>query len=159
VESVPRWAVLSTFVLSLSGLAIATYLTIVHFDSSVVLACSSNPGISCEKVTTSAQSYFLGIPVSVLGLGQYVAMSVLNSPFAWRRPERWLHVARFSLAAVGFCFILWLIYAEVVIIGAICLWCSAVHLITVAILIILTRVEPAQLGWARSGELDSAEAH
>jgi uncharacterized membrane protein len=159
VEPVPRWAVISTFVLSLIGLGVATYLTILHFDTSLKIACSSNPGVSCVKVTTSAQSYFLGIPVAVLGLCQYVAMSLLNSPFAWRRPERWVHLARFVIAAVGCCFVLWLVYAEVVIIGAICEWCTSVHLITFAILIILTRVTPAQLGWTKPVEFDSAEAH
>jgi uncharacterized membrane protein len=159
MERVPRWAVVWTFALSLLGLAIATYLTIAHFDSSVELVCRRGGPINCEEVTQSAQSHFLGIPVAVLGLGQYVVMSVLNSPWVWRRKERWIHLARFALAAVGFCFVLWLIYAEVVLIQAICLWCTAVHVITFAILIILTRVEPVQLGWAEGRELDSAEAN
>ena len=32
------------------------------------LVCTDADLINCEKVTTSAQSYFLGIPVAVLGL-------------------------------------------------------------------------------------------
>ena len=48
------------------------------------------------------------------------------------------------------CFVLWLVYAEVIIIGNICEYCTGVHLMTFALLIVLTRVSPAQLGWSRS---------
>jgi len=44
-------------------------------------------------------------------------------------------------------FVLWLIAAEVLIIGNICLWCTAVHLVTFTLLVVLTRVAPRQLGW------------
>jgi len=153
MEPVARWAVVSTFLLSLAGLGISAYLTLAHFDAGAVrLVCTTSGAINCEAVTTSAQSYFLGIPVALLGLVQYVAMSVLNSPWGWRRPERWVHVGRFVLASVGFFFIVWLIVAEALIIHAICLWCTAVHVITFAILVILTRVSPAQLGWVSSRE-------
>jgi uncharacterized membrane protein len=148
VEPVPRWAVATTFALSLVGLAISTYLTVAHFGGSSILVCSDSGLVNCAEVTTSAQSYFLGIPVAVLGLGQYVVMTGLNSPWGWRRPQRWVHLARFILAGVGVLFILWLISAELLIIGHICLWCTAVHLVTIALLIVLTRVSPPQLGWA-----------
>jgi len=45
---------------------------------------------------------------------------------------------------------LWLIYAEIEIIGSICLYCTAVHITTFALLIVLTVVCPAQLGWTKS---------
>jgi uncharacterized membrane protein len=48
------------------------------------------------------------------------------------------------------CFALWLIYAEIEIIGSICLYCTAVHITTFALLIVLTVVCPAQLGWTKS---------
>jgi uncharacterized membrane protein len=146
---VPRWAEITTFLLSLIGLGLSIYLTITHFDKQL-LVCSSTGAIDCAKVTTSAQSRFLGIPVAFLGLGNYVVMVALNSPWAWRARARWVHVARFVLAIVSMCFVLWLIYAEVEIIGAICLYCTSVHVVTFALLIVLTLVSPAQLGWTRS---------
>jgi uncharacterized membrane protein len=48
------------------------------------------------------------------------------------------------------CFVLWLLYAELIIIDHICLYCTGVHVITFALLIVLTIVSPAQLGWVRS---------
>ncbi len=147
--SVPRWAEYTTFALSLIGLALSVYLTITHFQPQA-LVCSGTGVIDCAKVTTSAQSVILGIPVAILGLANYTVMAALNSPWAWHARARWIHVARFILAIVSMCFVLWLIFAEVEIIGAICLYCTGVHVTTFALLIVLTIVSPAQLGWSRS---------
>lgn len=149
-QPVARWAVATTFLLSLVGLGISIYLTITHFRP-MLLVCSSTGTIDCAAVTTSAQSYFLGIPVAILGLGNFVVMSVLNSPWAWRARSYWIHVARFVLAIAGMVFVLWLLSAELLIIDHICLWCTGVHVVTFALLIVLSRVCPTQLGWSRSG--------
>ena len=146
VQRVPRWAVVTTFVLSLIGLAVSTYLTITHFQKAD-LVCSTTGTFNCLKVTSSAQSRFLGIPVAFLGLGTYLVMCVLNSPWGWRAKWYWWHVARFVLAIISMCFVLWLIIAEVAIIGNICEYCTVVHIVTFTLLIVLTRVSPAQLGW------------
>jgi uncharacterized membrane protein len=150
LNPVPRWAQVTTLVLSLAGLAVSVYLTIEHFGHSNLLVCPTNSFLNCEQVTTSAQSYFLGIPVAVLGLINYTVMTALNSPWAWRARFYWLHVARFAMGVVSMCFVLWLVSAELVIIGHICLYCTAVHLITFALLLVLTRVSPQQLGWVAS---------
>jgi uncharacterized membrane protein len=146
---VPAWAIATTFALSLLGLALSTYLTITHFQPAA-LFCTDNGVFNCAKVTTSGESRFLGIPVAFLGLGTYVVMTVLNSPWMWRAKNYWIHVARFALAIVSMCFVLWLLTAELVIINNLCLYCTGVHIVTFALLIVLTRVSPAQLGWTRS---------
>lgn len=146
---VARWVAPTTFALSLIGLALSVYLTITHFQPHA-LVCTDSGAINCAKVTTSAQSYVLGIPVAILGLANYTVMTALNSPWAWRATARWIHIARFALAIVSMGFVLWLIYAEIEIIGAICLYCTGVHIITFTLLIVLTRVSPAQLGWNKS---------
>ena len=153
VESVSRWAVVTTFVLSIIGLGFSIYLTITHFQPHA-LVCADTGTINCAKVTTSAQSYFLGIPVAILGLFNFSLMMGLNSPWAWRAKSYWLHVARFALTVVGMGFVLWLIYAEIMIIGNICLYCTGVHIVTFALLIVLTRVTPTQLGWVDSAPLE-----
>jgi uncharacterized membrane protein len=153
VQPVPRWAVITTFVLSLIGLGLSIFLTISHFDNAVIInACPTGGGtVNCLAVTTSAQSYFLGIPVAILGLATYLVMTALNSPWAWRATNYWLHVARFVIAIVSMLFVFWLLYAELIIINHICEYCTAVHIVTFALLIVLTRVSPTQLGWTRSG--------
>jgi uncharacterized membrane protein len=149
---VARWAVLVTFALSLTGLGLSIYMAIAHFTMPTILACSGTGELSCTTVTTSPESYAFGIPVVVLGLGYFAVMSVLTSPRMWRRPERWLVISRLTVSAVGMIFVLWLVAAEILIIGHVCLWCTGVHVVTLALLIVLTRVNPLQLGWLESSD-------
>ena len=114
-----------------------------------MLACSSTGVIDCAAVTSSPQSYFFGIPVAFYGLGTYLVLTVLNSPWGWRLTSYWIHVARFVIVAASMVFVLWLVYAELMIINHICLYCTGVHIATFALLIVLSRVSPAQLGWER----------
>ena len=148
--SVPAWAVAVTWLLSAIGLGLSGYLTFTHYAGTEYLACSSTGVVDCARVTTSAQSYFLGIPVAVLGLVTYAVLVVLNSPWAWRARAYWLHVARFVIVAGSMAFVLWLVAAELLIISHICLWCTGVHLVTFVLLIVLSQVSPRQLGWIRS---------
>ncbi len=131
------WLPITCFVLSIVALAASAYLTYAHFVSSNVLACPGGTTINCEQVTTSAQSKFLGIPVAVLGLLWSAAMAALTAPAAWRsrRPE--IRIARLALASAGMCFVVWLVYAELFVIGAICLWCTLVHAATFALFVLL----------------------
>lgn len=147
--SVPGWAKVASLVLSCIGLALSIYLTITHFQPQA-LVCSGTGFVDCAKVTTSAQSEILGIPVAILGLANYTVMTAFNTPWAWRAQARWVHVARFALGVISMCFVLWLLYAELIIIGNICLYCTGVHITTFLLFIVLMTVCPAQLGWTRS---------
>ncbi len=121
------------FGLSLLGVPITIALTVAHFTSSSILVCPSTGIINCAKVTTSAQSYFLGIPVAVLGLLFFIYLSIINSPWGFRQAR--LRVPRLGSMFLGVAFVLWLISAELLIINNICLWCTAVHVITVLIFV------------------------
>jgi uncharacterized membrane protein len=76
-------------------------------------------------------------------------MSVLNSPWSWKRDSYRLQILRLSLSLVGMCFALWLVSAEIVILGRICIYCTGVHIVMFSLFLVLTRVTPAQLGWTR----------
>jgi uncharacterized membrane protein len=141
-----RWLQLTTLILSLAGLGVSIYLTIAHYTSSTILACPSNSFINCGEVTTSSQSIIFGIfPVAVLGLAFYVFMVAITSPWAWRSdfapiPRlrlggssitiRWI---RLGVVITGMAFVLYLVYAELIEIGRICEYCTAVHIITFAL--------------------------
>jgi len=128
--AVPVWLQLTTFVLALAGLGVSSYLTVAHFTESALLGCSESGLVNCTKVTTSPQSYVFGIPVAVLGLAFYVAAVALMSPWAWRSSRREVHLIRLASVLVGVGFVIYLIYAELFIIGSICLYCTSVHVIT-----------------------------
>ena len=122
---------LATWVLSLFALGVSIYLTITHYDSSVSLVCSDKGLVNCAKVTSSSQSMVFGIfPVAVLGLAFYLFMTAINSPLGWRWNRREVKWLRLGSVVVGMGFVLYLIYAELIQIGNICLWCTSVHLAT-----------------------------
>jgi uncharacterized membrane protein len=130
-SKVPLWLQLTTFLLALAGLGVSIYLTIAHFTEATLAGCSEKSGlVNCTKVTTSAQSYVFGIPVAVLGLAFFVFAVAIMSPWAWRSTRREVHLARLASVVVGIGFVIYLLYAELFIIGSICLYCTSVHVIT-----------------------------
>jgi uncharacterized membrane protein len=104
--------------LALAGLAIAIYLTIVHYDHSSPVCVGGGGG--CEKVQTSDYAELAGVPVALLGAIGYalIALSLLvpgeNGRFAGA-----------LLGLVGLGFSLYLTYLELFVIDAICQWCVA----------------------------------
>jgi uncharacterized membrane protein len=157
-SAVPPWLRLTTLLLALAGLGVSTYLTIAHFTQSTLAGCSETAGlVDCTKVTTSAQSYVFGIPVAVLGLAFYLFMVAIMSPWAWRATREipliriGIPLIRIGALIVGMGFVLYLLYAELFLIGSICLYCTSVHALTF-LLFVLTMFAAAAwgLGPARS---------
>jgi uncharacterized membrane protein len=130
---IPSWPGLVGTIVSTLGLGVAAYLTFEHFTSSSSLACADNGAINCLKVTTSSYSAVAGIPVAVLGLVFFAVMIVLQLPSVWRRPETQLRLGRVVWAVIGVCAVVYLLYAELFAIDAICLWCTAVHVLTLVV--------------------------
>jgi uncharacterized membrane protein len=146
-RSAPRWLQLTTFVLSLAGLGVSIWLTIAHFTSSSLLLCPSNSFVNCGEVTSSPESMVFGVfPVAVLGLAFYVFLVAINSPWAWRSPRPQIRWARIGSMVVGMGFVLYLVYAELIQIGKLCEYCTAVHVITflLFIFIVFNATAPAQ---------------
>ena len=134
--AVPRVLPLLGMVLALAGLAVAAYLTVEHYTSPTLLACPENAVINCRKVTTSPESVLLGIPVVWLGVAYFLAMTAANVPAAWRSPNRLLRTGRLLLSVAGIGTALYLVYAELFDINAICLYCTAVHVLSVALFVL-----------------------
>ena len=113
-------------VLALAGLAISAYLTWVHY-AGIEPVCT---GISdCERVQNSDYAELAGIPVAVLGVVGYAAILVSLA----LRVEV---TAILSYTAVGFS--AYLTWAELFKIDAICQWCVASAVASVAIAVLAT---------------------
>lgn len=156
--AVPRWLPPVATVLSLLGLGVATYLTLTHYAAGAVpLACPATGGINCARVTTSPQSMIFGIPVALYGAVWFLLMVGLNVGPAWRSPRWWVVLGRLGLSVVGIGFVVYLIYAELFLINAICLECTSVHVLTF-ILFVLVLGGTAQLGWPGSRRQEETPA-
>jgi uncharacterized membrane protein len=108
------------------GLAISIYLTWVHY-AGIEPVCT---GISdCERVQTSQYADLAGIPVAVLGIVGYAAILLSLRTRA---------DVTALLAYLALAFSAYLTWAEVFRIDAICQWCVASALITLAIAALAT---------------------
>jgi uncharacterized membrane protein len=103
--------------LGVLGLAIAGYLTWVHY-ADVEALCLASRG--CEKVQSSDYAELGGVPVALIGVGGYLA--ILGSLALGGDTGR---VATAFQAVVGFGFSAYLTYLELFEIDAICQWCVA----------------------------------
>ena len=117
---------------ALAGLAIAGYLTWVHFDDAA-LVCIAGGG--CETVQKSEYAEIAGVPVAILGLGAYTTLLVL---IAWDTPNARLGAA--VLAFVGFLFSMYLLVLQLFVIDAVCAWCVANDVVIAPLLAVLTAV-------------------
>ncbi len=118
--------------LAILGVAIATYLTIIHYDRGA-LVCGLG---DCQTVQNSKYAEIVGIPVALLGLGMY--LSVVGLGVLRRlRPERLplLTMTAFTLVLAGAFYAAYLTYLEVAVLHAICEWCVTSALLTVGILL------------------------
>ncbi|HKR98306.1 MAG TPA: vitamin K epoxide reductase family protein [Candidatus Dormibacteraeota bacterium] len=117
-------------VFAVLGLAIAGYLTYIHY-AELNPVCVGG-GQACEKVQSSSASKLAGIPVAVLGLVGYAG--ILLSAGIRGEAGRLLGAL---LAISGLAFSLYLTYQELFVIHAVCQWCVASAVI-MAILSVLT---------------------
>ena len=93
--------------------------------------------MDCVKVTSSPWSTILGIPVAPLGLVFFAVMLVLCRPSLLRRRSTALDVVRLGFCGVGLLMALYLLWAELFQIHAICLWCTGVHILTFLLFVTL----------------------
>jgi uncharacterized membrane protein len=141
--SAPRWSSLGALLLSLAGLVVSAYLTVEHYTASTTLACPNVGVVNCQKVTTSPESQVLGLPVALLGLLYFAAMVAITVPAMWRTPSLAVRRTRIGLSLLGVAFVVYLIYVELFVLDAICLWCTAVHVLTFALFTVVTLGEAA----------------
>jgi len=123
------WLGFGTLALSVLGLVDAAYQTYTHYSGSGLMGCSGS-GDACFQVQHSAEAYVFGIPVAVLGVAFYIFMVAICSPWAWRSEMPAIGRLRLASVAIGMCFVLYLIYAELIEVGRICPYCTSVHIIT-----------------------------
>ena len=129
----------ATAALALAGIAIAGYLTWVHYAGLEPVCVGGGGG--CEQVQASRWAELAGIPVALLGL---IAYATILASLAL--PEELGRTVAAFVSLVGFGFSAWLTYVELEKIGAVCQWCVASAVVMTALaavsLVRLIRAEP-----------------
>lgn len=137
--------------LTVAGLLIAGYLTLLHYDTNVPLVCSGGALVNCQQVLTSPSAFVMGIPVAVLGLGWFVvalALAVLSARARNGGERAWLRTGGLFWVLAGTATVFWLVYQELGVVGKICAWCTAVHVIVLALLVVQVKSDPLRAGSA-----------
>ena len=121
--------------LSLLGLGIASYLTYVHYNEEA-LVCTTG---GCETVQQSEYSTIAGVPVALLGVAMFISVAALALVRLSRKPLLSFDVATIAswlLALTGIMYYVYLTYVEIFVLEAICQWCVASSVVTLAILLV-----------------------
>jgi uncharacterized membrane protein len=128
---------------ALAGLGISAYLTAVH-ASQAPLVCSVRGPVDCERVLTSGYAQILGtaIPTSAAGVLWFGVSGVLALLQVGPSRARAALLAGLAWSVTGLVTALSLVYVEIVQLGALCAWCSAIHvLVLLTLLLTLARLE------------------
>jgi len=124
-------------VLSVLGLAIAVYLTIVHYDHHVALVCPLHGGIiNCADVVTSASSVILGVPIALWGVLWFIiagALAIWPLVSASARLGS-IRIYTLTWSVVGIIGVLYFLYLELHVDDHICIWCTTAHVLVLAYL-------------------------
>jgi len=118
---IPKSVVLAFLIVSLLGFLDATYLTAKHYLGEAP-ACSMIEG--CEKVLTSSYATVGRVPVALMGAFYYLAIFFLTVAYLDTKRKGLLYFTA-RLTMVGFLVSLGLIYLQLFVIKAICLYCLA----------------------------------
>ena len=115
--------------LSVAGIAVSVYLTVLHFIG-FAPACPVTGPVNCEAVLTSPYAVIAGtaVPTSAAGIAWFAVSAVL-----WMRP---VGSAQLAWSVLGVITVLYLVFIEIVRVGAVCLWCTAAHVLVVAIFLL-----------------------
>ena len=143
--------------LSLLGVAIAIYLTSVHYEN-VPLVCSESGLINCTRVLSSPYSVVPGttLPITIPGLGWCVvsaALAIAGLFVATGLWQRRIRVAQFAWALAGLLVVLYLVYVEIVRLHTICAWCTTLHIL-ILLMFLITLVQLQSLPSASVTELE-----
>lgn len=126
------------------GIAISGYLSYTKLtDTSVV--CSESGAVNCEVVQTSSYSKFMGIDVAYLGFAAYLflcALVLLENRIGFL--QEYGGTLIFGITLFAFLFSMWLVYVQVALLQALCLWCLG-HEITMTLLFIVSGLRLRQM--------------
>jgi len=125
--------------MALLGLGISIYLTVIHYQGVGVAFCSTTGVVNCNLVTSSGNSVLFGskFPITIPGMIWFIVsggMALIALLAIWRNrrePAR-LRGAHLLWGIMGMAFVLYLVYAEIVLLHTLCEWCTVVHLLTFA---------------------------
>lgn len=119
--------------LSVIGLFTSFYLVQSHYENSPGKFCDFNKILACSVVNNSGFSEILNVPVAAFGMIWFLFF--LGMVWQARRNQEYPLLWVVAWCALGMLSVIYFIIAEIII-GAICMYCTIVHIIIVSLLIL-----------------------
>jgi uncharacterized membrane protein len=121
------------------GLFVSGYLSYVKLTE-VPMVCVESGAFNCELVQNSAYSRLFGIPIAWLGFGVYILLGLI---LFFEERNSFLReygiTLFFGLNLFAFLFSMWLVYAQFVLLQALCPWCLT-HEVIITILFVISGI-------------------
>lgn len=147
------------FLLAFVGFLDAFYLSATEFRGGIV-SCGTG---SCDEVTTSQYSKIFGISVAYLGFAHYGLMLILSFFVFALKKRSLLLFPILPLSIVGILASSWFVFAQVVLLKAICFYCmgsAATSTLIFVVSLLLVKKHKAHQSITPNGDssaLDSLE--
>jgi uncharacterized membrane protein len=123
-----RLPLLATAAAGVAGVAVSAYLTLLHSTPGAVV-CGARGIVDCERVLGSGFSAVAGtsIPVAAAGLVWFPVGAGLALVRLTRTTSAALSRVQVLWSAAGLAVVLGLVFVEIVLLGALCAWCTVAH--------------------------------
>jgi uncharacterized membrane protein len=138
-------------VVGVAGVAVSLYLTFVHY-AAAPLVCSAGGAVDCERVLTSGFAVIGGsaIPTSAAGIVWFTVSTAIAIARGTALESPFLSRAQLAWSAAGVATVIALVFVEIVMLGAICIWCTVAHALAVLtfVLVVMMRSPSGEGDWA-----------
>lgn len=134
-NSLSRRLLYVLILLGVVGFGISGYLAWAHYDDSV-LVCAIG---GCETVQASRYSTIGQVPIALLGMAMFAALTLLAGLRLLPAPplgHETLTLVAWGMLLAGILYYLYLTYVELFVLHAICQWCVMTSLVALAMLVI-----------------------
>lgn len=119
-------------------------------NADAVLVCDMNAVLSCSTVLDAWQSRVLGVPNALVGL---IMFTILFTPaltaLLGSRLSPLTTVTMWGLSVFFACFATWFMVQTALVIGALCLWCTAITTSVLLLVLVYTRQTVAARGFGQ----------
>ncbi|MEK9175343.1 MAG: vitamin K epoxide reductase family protein [Patescibacteria group bacterium] len=132
MQKIPKWIPFLFLLFSFAGFLDATYLASKHYLGSPV-TCSFLKG--CEEVTSSQYAVVFGVSIAVFGALYYLLLLILAIIYFDTKNIRVLTTAGY-ITLLGFISSMFLVYLQVFVIRALCLYCMMSAMISTILFIL-----------------------
>ncbi|HEY96353.1 MAG TPA: vitamin K epoxide reductase family protein [Dehalococcoidia bacterium] len=122
-------------ILGLCGMGISGYLTYGYLAHTAV-GCPFNA--NCDLVQASPYAYMWGVPVPLLGLLMYAALTLMGLLLFLKKPEleNMASLGIYGISLAGVIFTVYLYYLELFVLHAFCSWCIVSSIVILSIFIL-----------------------